>query len=201
MRRAFHSALLLSCLGFVLVSTAYAQSPGRIGVHLGVGTDVSGGIAYGGQIDYTLPKGPNSLELGLTLFAGSFEEDSNNGFNDYYETTDILVGAGMANYLFRHAIGTGGPYFVAGVGAGAFSVEWREESPTDTSLGLPLSGGGSFQEEDGLAAGFILNLGIGHRFTEQFDIRAQAPTFFIGGGDERDSQVVPTFTLTLGIGF
>jgi len=96
---------------------------------------------------------------------------------------------------------TQGPYFVAGIGVGIFSVDWREESPTDVSLGSPLAGGGSFQEEDGTAAGAILNFGIGHRFTEQIDLRAQVPPFLIGSGDQRGTQAVPTFTLTLGVGF
>ena len=155
----------------------------------------------GGQIDYTLLQGPNSFELGLVGFGNKFTEDSNNGFNDYQEETDVLVIAGIANYLFRHSMANGGPYFVAGAGVGAFAVEWREESPTDTSLGSPLAGGGSFQEEEGTTAGLILNFGIGHRFNEQFDIRAQAPTFFISSGDQRGDQVIPTLTVTLGIGF
>lgn len=201
MRRTFHGVLLLISLEVALVSTAFAQSPGRTGARFGVGTDISGGIAYGGQIDYTLFQGDNSLEFGLAFFGGSFEEDSSNGVNDYHEETDILVFGGMANYLPRHGVDSGGPYFVVGLGVGAFSVNWREESPTDTSLGSALAGGGSFQEEDGTTAGLIVNLGMGHRFTEKFDLRVQVPTFFISSGDSRESQVVPTFTLTAGIAF
>ena len=90
---------------------------------------------------------------------------------------------------------------MVGAGVGAFSVEWREESLTDSSLGTVLPGGGSFQEEDGSAAGLILNLGIGHRFSEKFDLRAQLPTFFIGSGENRGEKVVPTLTVTAGIAF
>ncbi len=201
MRRAFHGALLLTFLGVALVNTAYAQSQGRAGIRFGAGTDISGGIAYGGQINYTLFQGENAVELGLAFFGGSFSEDSNNGFNDYHEETDVFVLGAIVNYMFRHAMETQGPYFVAGFGVGAFSVEWREESPTDVSLGSALAGGGSFQEEDGSAAGAILNFGIGHRITEQVDLRAQVPTFFIGSGDQRGGQVIPTFTITLGVGF
>jgi hypothetical protein len=180
---------------------ALAQSSGNVGLRLGVGTDIGGGVAFGGTVDYTLPQQTNALELGLTLFYGSFEEDSNNGFNDYFETTDLFAVAAIANYLFRHSMDIPGPYFLVGAGVGAFSVSWREESPTDTSLGPPLSGGGSYQEEDGVAGGGIINFGIGHRFTEKIDLRAQVPTFFVGGGEEREGGVIPTFTLTLGIGF
>ena len=43
--------------------------------------------------------------------------------------------------------------------------------------------------------------GIGYRLTEQFDLRAQVPTFFISGWDDRDGKVIPTITLTLGFDF
>jgi len=201
MRRTILGMLSLIFLEVALVGTAFAQSESVIGARVGIGTDVSGGIAYGGQLNYTMPQNDNSLELGLTFFGGSFEEDRDNGVNTYHEETDVLVVAGMVNYLFRHSMDNGGLYFLAGGGAGAFSVDWREESPTDTSLGSPLAGGGSFQEEDAVAAGFILNAGIGHRFSEKFDLRFQVPTFFIGSGDTRDSQVVPTFTITAGYTF
>lgn len=201
MRPTCHRVLLLACLELLLVSPAVAQSVGRAGARIGVGTDISGGVAFGGQIDYTLLQGDNSVELGLAFFGGTFEEDSNNGTNDYHEQSDILVVAGIGNYLLGHGAAAGGPYFVVGAGVGAFSIEWREESPTDTSLGSALPGGGSFQEEDGSAAGLILNVGIGHRFSEKFDLRAQLPTFFIGGGENRADQVVPTLTVTAGIAF
>jgi hypothetical protein len=184
-----------------LASALAAQSPGRAGIRAGVGADISGGIAGGGQIDYTLFRGPNSFELGALVFGGTFSEDSNNGFNDYFEETTVIAFAAIANYLFRHSLETPGPYFVVGGGVGGFSVSWREESPTDTSLGSPLSGGGSFQEEDGTAGGAILNFGIGQRFNERVDGRIQVPTFFISGGEERSEQIVPTLTVTLGIGF
>ena len=57
------------------------------------------------------------------------------------------------------------------------------------------------QAEDGSAAGLILNFGIGHRFNHRFDLRAVVPTFFIGGSDERDGKVIPTFTITAGLNF
>lgn len=201
MRRTILGMLSLIFFEVALVGTAFAQSESVIGARVGIGTDVSGGIAYGGQLNYTMPQNDNSLELGLTFFGGSFEEDSDNGVNTYHEETDVLVLAGMVNYLFRHSMDNGGVYFLAGGGGGAFSVDWREESPTDTSLGSPLAGGGSFQEEDAVAGGLILNAGIGYRLSEKFDLRFQVPTFFIASGDTRDSQVVPTFTITAGYTF
>ncbi len=194
-------SVTLAFLTATLAQSAAAQATGRAGIRLGAGADISGGVAFGGQIDYTLFRGANSVELGLLGFGGSFEEETDSGVNTYREDTDVIVIGAIANYLFRHAMESGGPYFVAGVGAGGVNVQWREESPTDTSLGSPLLGGGSFQEEEGTVGGLVLNFGIGHRFTEQVDLRAQVPTFFIAGGEQRESQVVPTLTVTLGIGF
>ena len=203
MKTSLRTAIAVGLLSALASATpALAQEdPGSVGLRFGLGTDIEGGIAVGGTVDYTLPQQANALELGLTLFYGSFDEESNNGFNDYFETTELLVVAAIANYLFRHSMDVSGPYFVVGAGAGAFNVWWREESPTDSSLGPPLSGGGSYQEEDGVAGGGIINFGVGHRFTEKVDLRAHVPTFFVAGGDEREGGVIPTLTLTLGIAF
>lgn len=207
MRRILCFGLVLA-LGVAVADLAYAQKAGRAGVRFGVGTDIEGGLAWGGQIDYTLFQDPNAFELGFAVFGGNFKETSDNGFavgtpqyNQYDEETKIRVFGVIANYLFRHSMELSGPYFVGGVGVGAVSVEWREESATDTSLGPPLPGGGSFQEEEGSTAGVILNVGIGHRINEKFDLRAQVPTFFISGGEDRDGKVIPTFTITAGVGF
>lgn len=201
MLRVSSFVLPLAFLGLSLPATLWAQSEGAFGIRAGAGADISGGVAYGGQIDYTLPRGANAFELGLVGFGGKFTEDRTEGIHDYTEESKLFVVAAIANYLFRHSPAGSGPYFVGGAGVGAFSVEWREESPTDPSLGTPLPDGGTFQVEDATTSGFILNFGIGHRFNEQYDIRAQVPTFFIGSGTNRGDKVIPTFTLTVGIGF
>ena len=153
MRQTFLGVLLLIFFEVSLVGTAFAQSEGIAGARVGVGTDISSGIAYGVQLNYTLLQDENSVEFGLTFFGGSFEEDREEAVHSYREETDVLAFGGMVNYLFRHAMDNGGLYFLAGAGAGAFSVDWREESLTDPSLGMPLPGGGTFQEEDAVAGG------------------------------------------------
>jgi hypothetical protein len=197
----------MMCLA-ALATTVAAQDEelkteptGTVGIRFGVGTDIEGGLALGGQISYILFKDMNAIELGLGVFGGSYEETSDNGSNTYNETTDLLVIGAMGNYLFRYSLDASGPYFIVGAGVGVVSVSWEETSDTDTSLGTPLPGGGSMQSEDGSAGGVLLNFGIGHRFNRQFDLRAAIPTFFIGGSDERDGKVIPTFTLTAGLNF
>ena len=77
------------------------MKPGSVGIRAGIGTDIQGGIAYGLQLNYTLFTLPNAIEMGLAIYGGHVEEDSNNGFNDYHEETEILVIAAMVNDLFR----------------------------------------------------------------------------------------------------
>ncbi len=200
--RYLPAAVLVAALALGLVAPpALAQITDGMGVRGGLGTDINGGIAYGGELNYTKGFGKNALQVGLALFGGSFDETSDNGFNTYNESTDIFVAGVMANYLFQYSMESPGPYFVVGFGFGAVSVNWEERSKTDTSLGTPLPGGGSMQSVDASAGGTILNLGIGHRFTEQFDLRAQVPTFFVFGGPEGASATIPTFTITAGVQF
>jgi hypothetical protein len=209
--------LVITCLGVIMAGAARAETPrlekssaataaGAIGIRLGAGADITGGVAYGGQLDYTMEQTDNALELGLAFFGGKFTEDSDNGYepgssayNEYHEETTVVVIAAIANYLIRYAAASG-PYFVVGAGVGAVSVEWTETSATDTTLG-PRWGTGSKQSEDGTAAGGIINFGIGHRLSDRFDLRLQVPTFFISGGEERDGGIVPTVTLTAGLKF
>jgi len=209
MKRLVRFGLLLVCLGFVFANTAYAQDadtdanakPGTVGIRAGIGTDITGGIAYGVQLNYTLNQNRNGIEMGLAVFGGHFEEESDNGSHVYKEETDVLVIGALVNYLFRWSLDVPGPYFLAGIGVGAFSVEWVESSDTDTSLGPPLAGGGSMMSEDGTTAGLLLNFGIGHRFNKAFDLRAQIPVLFVSGTDERDGKVVPMITVTAGLSF
>lgn len=193
--------IVLICVALAVPGAAYAGKAGLVGVRAGVGTDIEGGIAYGAQVNYTLFQKTNAIELGLAVFGGSFDEESTEGGNTYFEETNIFVVGAIVNYLFRYDMALDGPYILAGVGVGSISVEWEERSDTDTSLGPPLPGGGSMQSEDASAAGMILNVGLGYRFTEMFDLRVQVPTFFISETDARDGKVVPTLTLTAGLSF
>ncbi len=192
--RALISLVLLSTLA------AHANAAPGPGLRLGLGTDISGGLAYGAALTYTRPMGVNAWEFGFSLFGGSFEEDTTEGVNTYHETTDVGLFAVMANHMFQYGDGAGTTYLMLGAGAGAFSVDWTEESPTDPSLGTPF-GNGSSQSEDGSSGGTILNLGVGRRFSNQLDVRLEAPIFFIFSAPGEATSVVPTLSLTGGVRF
>ena len=129
MRQTFLGVLLLIFFEVSLVGTAFAQSEGIAGARVGVGTDISGGIAYGVQLNYTLLQDENSVEFGLTFFGGSFEEDREEAVHSYREETDVLAFGGMVNYLFRHAMDNGGLYFLAGAGAGRLLGRLERREP------------------------------------------------------------------------
>jgi len=193
----FTAIALMVCLA----SSSFAENAGRFGARAGIGTDINGGIAYGGGINYAIPVQKNHFELGIVLFGGSFDETSDNGFNTYDETTDVFVFGLLANYLIGYDPEASGPFFIAGLGLGSISVEWEERSATDVSLGTPLPGGGSMQAEEGSAGGSIFNFGVGTTFKGGFDIRAEVPIIVSFSAPGESASVIPTIIATAGYRF
>ncbi len=192
-------------LGLALLTTgATAETPATvpaIGVRAGIGTDVSLGLAYGLGVNYRIPVPSNALEIGIMLFGGSYNEETDNGFNRYEENTDLFVFALMANYLLNYVPGQDRPYFITGFGLGSVNMTWEERSTTDPSLGTPLPGGGSFQEDDGSGGGTIFNFGIGYTFSSGLDLRAETPIIISFAAPGEASAVVPALTVTAGYRF
>jgi hypothetical protein len=179
---------------------AETQDP-RVGLRAGLGTDVNLGLAFGVGGNYLVPLQKNSVELGVVMFGGSFDETSDNGFNVYEEETSIFVFGLMANYMFNYTPYQSGTFFIAGFGLASVSMDWEERSTTDESLGTPLPGGGSMQSEDGSGGGTVFNLGIGQSFQNGMDLRAELPVIVSFSAPGEASAVVPTFIFTLGYRF
>ncbi len=184
-------------LFFFIASIAYGQSDqiGTFGARAGIGTDISLGIAYGAGFNYRLK---DNMEMGLMIFGGKVSETSDNGFNTYEETTKIFALAAQANWLFNHNPDETKLFFITGTGLAFISYDWEERSSTDTSLGTPLPGGGSMQENSGGTGGLLFNIGLGQTFGGPFDLRFEVPimipfTEVVG--------VVPLFMLTAGYRF
>lgn len=200
--------LILACLAPVLPVSSSAQDAGHFAIRAGYGADISGRAAYGGQVEYSETSGSNSVEVAIAGFQGRLTQEFSgeprsgvSGIDRYREETEV-VGIGiMANYLLRHSLDVGGPYFVVGAGVSSFSVDWREESDTDSGLGTPVPGGGSFREKDGLIVGSVFNFGIGQRLSRHLDLRAQLPTLVVAESDPRGLKLIPVLTLTAAIGF
>jgi hypothetical protein len=143
----------------------------------------------------------NSIELGVVMFGGSFEESTDEGMHTYDETTDLFVFGILANYMINYTPDKPGTFFLAGFGLASISVDWEERSETDISLGTPLPGGGSMQSADGSAGGTVFNLGAGHSFNGGFDIRAEIPVIVSFSAPGEASSVIPTLIITGGYRF
>jgi len=197
---------LFVCLVFIVFVcpiAIFSSEVPKIGVRGGIGTDINLGLAFGGGVNYMLDMGDSPLELGVVLFYSHSTETSNNGFNDYHETTDLTVFGMMANYLLGYKVGTPGMFLLGGFGLGVMNVSWEEWSPTDGSLGesLPEFPDGSRMDDGGVVAGSVFNLGGGMSFSNGADIRFEVPVILTFGEYGNASKVVPTFTITAGMRF
>jgi hypothetical protein len=158
----------LSKLTVTIADPPSGPNKGRFGIRGGVGTDISGGLVFGGSLNYLLPTYSNPFEIGLVVFGGSFEETTEE-FHTYVEKTDILVIGLSGNYLINYNQSSQGLFFLVGTGLAFIDVTWEESSDTDESLGPPLPGGGSIQSDEGSSFGFIFDLGIGYKFSNNVD--------------------------------
>ena len=197
------TAMCVMLVAMLILGAAvtHARTDPKVGVRAGVGTDIQLGLAYGGGANYLVPVADNSVELGVVVFGGSFDESTDEGSNTYDETTDVLVFGVMANYLLGYLPDEPSTFFVGGIGLASVSVEWEESSKTDVSLGTPLPGGGSKQSADGSAAGTVFNLGVGRSFNGGFEVRLEIPTILAFSAPGEATSVIPTVILTAGIRF
>jgi len=192
------ASLIIGLMAFPSVQAeepAVSVSSRKLGFRGGIGTDISGGIAYGGGVNYLIT---NSFEFGLVGFGGTYVEEIHKT-HTYTETTKLLVVGFLANYFANYDPEKVAPFFIAGFGLASISGTWEERSKTDTSLGTPLAGGGSKQERTFGIAGPLLNIGLGLSFGHGIDIRFEVPVIY--GTIAGSSYVIPTFILTLGYRF
>ena len=170
-----------------------------LGVRAGVGADITfAGAAFGAGINHLVL---SDLEAGLLIYYGRVEETSNNGFNEYRETTEVTAFAILANYLYGYRPNTDVWYLVGGIGLAYLGVYWEERSDTDTTLGELLPGGGSRDTFEGGVGGTLFNVGAGYAFAGGFDLRLEVPVLLAFGDTGGASGVVPLFTLSAGYRF
>lgn len=189
--------LCLFCFFVLLSRSASGFEMSGLRVRGGIGTDITGGLAFGGGVYSVQDLGNNGLELGI-LFFNSHSEETTEEFHTYDEETDVFVLGVGSNILLNYNLNKARPYFIVGFGIAIINVEWSEESKTDTSLGTPLSGGGSKQSVDATTVGSVLNFGIGQTFNSKYDLRFEIPIIIIPGAPGDSAAVVPAFTFTLG---
>lgn len=186
-------------MGVLLAVGFFANAEGLtdgLGFRGGAGADITfSGVAAGAGVNKLFL---DQFEAGLVFYYGSFQTSSSNSVNTYVEKTQVIALAAQLNYLYGYNRDKGGFYLVAGVGLAYLGINWEESSPTDTSLGTLLPGGGSKQTFDGSVGGTILTLGAGYAIGGGLDVRLEVPlviSFSQAGGA---STLIPLFTLTAG---
>ena len=192
--------VLLICFLFPL-TFLWAEDM-SLGVHAGLGTDLNLGLGIGAKVSIipSMYRG-HPLELGAELFYSHSVEVSDNGFNEYEETTNLVVFALMGNWLINYVPEQIGFYYIVGIGVAGISVDWRETSETDSSLGEPYGTSGSQQSAEGVTGGTILNLGAAYNLGDGFEIRLELPFLVIFTAPGQASAVAPALTLMGGYRF
>jgi hypothetical protein len=194
---------ILALLGIALPHAASAQI--GAGLRGGAGWDRDGETVYAGQLEIVEFGRWSSVEVGLSALDGgstrSYQGQTGFLTHEYQEAMQVRGLALTAGLLLAHAPkDSGGPYVLLGLGLGPIDVDLRTDSPTDTTLGSPSAGGGSFTAEAGILVGSMGTAGLGMRLHRNVDVRAQAISLIVPSTDIReDMKIVGTLTFTAGI--
>lgn len=153
-----------------------------------VGTDITGGLGFGGGLAYILAPGGASYghEFAVDYFFHEYDE-SGSGESEY---TDLSIIAFRANWLWNYNPGQSGVYFITGVGFVYAMLDYTIEYSAATY--------GQFSSEtyDYTSVGNAINLGIGWTSASGIGARLETPMiFFYSSGSA--SSFVPTFTLAV----
>ncbi len=170
------------------VERSAGMGAGRFGVGGHVGTDVTGGLGFGGGISYALvPDGAsNAYEFGLDFFFHEYDE-TGSGEKEY---TDLSIFALRANWLWNYQPGQSNVYFVTGVGFVYAMLDYKIEYD-------PLVYGQSLTESyDYSSVGNVVNLGIGWSSAMGLGFRLEAPMIFFYSAGQA-AAFVPTFTFAV----
>ena len=198
--------MLAAVLALSVAAPLEAQWVSRLGARGGIGIDRTGKTVYVGQVDVTEMGTTHSVELALAVFGARLDQayaaTTKNVLHEYQELTHVDGVALIGSVLLGHARPGTRPYVVAGLGLGPLHVDWRQVSPTDPDLDISLPAGGSFREQSVMTLGAVLRLGVGLRLPAGLDVRAQAHALVVPStADREDMKVVPTITLSTGVGF
>jgi hypothetical protein len=159
---------------------------------------------YSAQIDLTEVGETHSVELALAAFGARLDQAytgvAASRLHAYEEVTHAEGLGLVGSLLIGHARSGLRPYWVAGIGVGPLWVEWRKVSPTDDGLGTRLVVDGSFREESVVKLGSMLQVGIGLRLRQRFDLRAQGQALVVPSTNAReDLKFMPAVTLSAGL--
>lgn len=122
--------LYFICFVFICTETANALdlTQAKTGFRGGLGTDISGGLAYGLGINKTLISDNTGLESGVMFFRSNAEETSTET-HTYVENTELTVLSFYTTILNNYTPNKAGTFYITGVGLGLMNVDWEESSP------------------------------------------------------------------------
>lgn len=169
-------------------STASSGGPatGQFGVVGHVGTDITGGLGYGGGLSYILSPGGGSYgyEFSLDYFFHSYKESE--GGNT--EEVDLSIFAVRANWLWNYQPKQSHVYFVTGFGFVLATLDWAN-TYDPAVYGYSLT-----ETETYTTVGNVINLGIGYTSAAGIGARLETPMLFLYSAGQATA-FVPTFTL------
>ena len=165
-----------------------SPSSGGFGISGHVGTDISGGLGFGGGLSYVLVPGGSSsgYEFALDYFFHEYDEEE----PDVKNYTDLSIFAFRANWLWNYKHGQSGVYFVTGVGLVFATLDYTIEY-NPAVYGYSLS-----EIYDYSSVGNIINLGVGWTSGMGFGLRFETPMLFFYSSGEAAS-FVPSFALAV----
>lgn len=184
--------LLFSIIVIICTGPIFSEMLG-IGVHAGIGTDITFGIAAGGGISYLITKiNDIDLEGSVDFFYSHSVDNYTEGIYDYeyIETTDTAILAVLANALFYYNPYAMNLYFLTGLGVAGVGVDWEICSDDDETAN---------DSRDYQTGGMLINLGVGLTLGGGFDIRLQTPVFIVFAQDE--TRFAPLFVIVAGVRF
>jgi hypothetical protein len=172
---------------------AMGPSMGAFGLKGHMGTDVTGGLGFGGGALFLLNSGSNAAyEFGVDVFLHEADDHYDESGGTRTEAVELFIIAARFNWLWNYSFEQSSVFFVAGVGFVYAGLNWKLINETGNTPGT----GTLLEDEDYSTAGNLFNLGAGWSSASGFGIRLETPMlFFYSSGNA--SSFVPTFTLSL----
>jgi hypothetical protein len=169
-RRLLLVTVLFVAAGVLPLGAAGGSS--AVLARLGVGLDVMDlGLAAGIGGGYRFAGPAGNMEILGDVFYSPYRETYTEGFNTFDYSTDLVIVAVRADWLFNYSFTEPGFYQVLGAGFFAGSFSWTNYNrTTDYTEG-----------NDYLASGAVLNAGLGWAFKRLAELRLEVPVLVFFG--------------------
>lgn len=164
---------------------------GAISLRAYIGTDITGGLGYGGGLAYLwIPShSTTAYEFGLDFIYHESKDHYDENFGTRTEVVTLGVFAGRANWLWNFSRDKSSVYFITGLGFVVTSLNWVLIDDTGNSQGT----GKELDNQDYTSAGNLFNFGAGWSSAGGFGVRLETPLLFLYSAGNATA-FVPTVT-------